>query len=297
MSARRRPSVGPFLLGALAAAGACAAVYWAFVRTPAGQGLDEQALLEAAALFGGWSRTRLAALNYLPAASAVVAAAVLAWTALARRRRSAASVAFAAVLVANAAAYALKHWVFLRPDFGYGVFGENTMPSGHATLTASAAAAVFLVAGPLRRPAVAFAGAGYASVTGLVMLVNQWHLAGDVVDAFFLVSAVMAPAYWLVLRLEPAAPAGPRTEDFRRRWLAHSVRVCLASAAVAAVSLALALVVPEGERRVGSVPQFLAAGAGAIAAAGYACSAAALWLGDARTRRGTAQPRVRRWKA
>ncbi|BCT77319.1 hypothetical protein SCMU_31610 [Sinomonas cyclohexanicum] len=302
MPARRPAPSGPFLLAALIAAAACAAVYWAFVRTAVGQGLDEQALLEAAAMFGGWSRTNLAALNYLPAASAVAAAGVLLWAALARRRRAVSAVALAAALVANAAAYALKHWVFSRPDLGYGVFGENTMPSGHTTLTASAAAVVFLAVGPRWRPAAAFAGATYAAASGLAMLVNQWHLAGDVVDALFLVGAVMCPAYWLVLRLERSGAAGTRLEDAQRRWLTASVRACLIAAAVAAVALALALIVPHADRRVGTVPQFLAAGGAAVVAAAYAGSAGAIWLTGPRTAAaeahlGTPQPRVRRWRA
>lgn len=296
MPARRSLPVGPFLLAAVAAAAACAAVYWAFGRTAVGQGLDEQALLEAAAIFGSWSRTNLAALNYLPAASAVIVTAVVARTALTRSRRPAAAIAVAAALAANAAAYALKHWVFSRPDFGYGVFGENTMPSGHTTLTASALAALFLAAGPRWRPAVAFAGATYASGSGLAMLVNQWHLAADVVDAFFLVGALTCPAYWLVLRLERPAAAGPRLHDAQHRWLALSLRVCLVATAVAAVALALALIVPHGERRVGTVPQFFAGGAAAIVAAGYACSATVLWLTPG-TRSGTPQPPMARWSA
>ncbi|GAB3279178.1 hypothetical protein GCM10027449_19630 [Sinomonas notoginsengisoli] len=282
MPAHRAPAPGPFLLAGLLAAAACAGTYWAFVRTRAGQELDQSALLEAAAMFGSWSRDNLTALNSLPAAAAAIAAAALAHALLVRRRRAAPAIALTAALGANAASYVLKHWALARPDFGFSALGENTLPSGHATLTASAAAAVFLVAPPRWRPAAAFAGATYAAATGLVMLVNHWHLPADVVAAFCLVAAVMAPALWIVLHREGRKVTRAGTEDAERRWLRRSVRASLAAASVTAVSLLLILAVPHAERRAGTVPQVFAAAAGGIVAVGYAGSAAAIRLAAGR---------------
>ncbi|MDQ4488609.1 phosphatase PAP2 family protein [Sinomonas sp. ASV486] len=266
---------GPFLLASLAAAAGFAAVYLVFVRTNAGQNLDERGLLESAAMFGAWSRTTLAFLNGMPAFSVVLAAAALCWAALIRRRWVASAIALVSALAANAATYVLKQYVLDRPDLGHNALGGNSMPSGHATLAASAAAAVYLAVTPRYRPLAAFAGATYAVLAGVVMLVNQWHLAADVVAAFLLVAAIAAPATWLALRTERASGTPPQ---LRIRWERVSLRIALGAAVVAALALMLVLVVPPEGWRVGTVPQFFAAGAAAITASGYACSAAACRL-------------------
>src|SRR6476660_4820664 len=60
---------------------------------------------------------------------------------------------------------------------------------GHTTLTASAAAAVFLMVSPRWRPLAGFLGGSFAVATGVSTLINQWHRPADVVAAFLVVGA------------------------------------------------------------------------------------------------------------
>src|SRR6476660_9933969 len=76
----------------------------------------------------------------------------------------------------------------------------NSLPSGHTTLAASAAAAVFLMVSPRWRPLAGFLGGSFAVATGVSTLINQWHRPADVVAAFFVVGASMLPAGWLIIR-------------------------------------------------------------------------------------------------
>lgn len=289
MDAPRPARPGPFLLASLAALACLLGTYAFFVRTAVGQHIDESALLEAAAMFGARARNGLQFLDFMPVLSVLPAAAALGFAAIARRRWAATFIALTAAATANGAAYVLKHYVLDRPDLGFNAFAVNTMPSGHATLTASSAAAIFLVASPAWRPPAAFAGATYAVFSGIFTIVNQWHLPADVVASFLLVGAVAAPAAWLTLRAESSSPHGGsgRASGSGPRWSSLSLRVAVGAAAVAAVAMVLVAPLPADQRRVGSAASFFWAGAASIAMAGYLGSAAASWL----VSRGSPKPR------
>ncbi|WP_344298991.1 phosphatase PAP2 family protein [Sinomonas flava] len=279
---RRAPrpavGVGPFLLASLAAVAALLCTYLFFVRTTTGQYIDESALVEATELYGAAGKASLRFLDFLPALSVALALGALGYAALVRRRWAASAVALAAALCANLATQLLKNEVLTRPYRGIETYMENSLPSGHTTLAASAAAAVFLVASPRWRPLVAFAGGTYAVATGVSTLVNQWHRPADVVSAFLVVAVFMAPAAWLVLRTGMRWNAWDgfgRHVGSSRLWLALPTAAGLAAAAVAVV--ALVRIAPLAGREV-STTNYFWAGLAFIVISGYLVAVGASWL-------------------
>jgi hypothetical protein len=181
-----------FVLGALACAAALAWTYWAFVRTSTGQFADESAWREANLA----PVPRGAALDFLdrlPFFSVFIAAALVLLVALVRRRWRAAFTALGVVLAANLTTQVLKHLVLDRPDRGVQTLDFNSLPSGHTTLAASAAAAVLLVVSPRWRPFTAAVGGTYSVLAGAATFINLWHRPADVVAAF------LSVGLWTVL--------------------------------------------------------------------------------------------------
>lgn len=277
-AARSRPPLGPFLLASLAAIAGLLGTYLFFVRTTTGQYIDESALVEATELYGAASKASLRFLDYLPLISVGVGAVGLGYAALVRRRWAAAVVALAGVGLANLATQVLKNEILTRPFRGIETFTENSLPSGHTTLAASAAAAVFLVASPRWRPLVAFVGGTYAVGTGIATLVNQWHRPADVVAAFLVVAVVMSPAAWLVLRLGGSWNTwdgfGSHPASWRL-WIALPTLIGLGAAAVAVV--ALVRIAPALGREA-STTNYFWAGSAFIVISGYLVATAASWL-------------------
>jgi hypothetical protein len=281
---RGHPRIGPFLLASLAALAGLLGTYLFFVRTTTGQYIDESAFVEATQLYGAASKASLQFLDFLPALSALVAAAALGYAALVRRRWLASLVALAGAGAANLATQVLKYDVLSRPYRGIETFTENSLPSGHTTLAASAAAAVFLVSSPRWRPLVAFAGGTYAAGTGVATLVNQWHRPADVVAAFLVVAVVMSPAAWLVLR---TGRSWNLWEGFgthlgsSRLWIALPTLAGLGAAAVAVVALVRIAPLPGQEV---STTNYFWAGSAFIVISGYLVATAASWLLTAASR-------------
>lgn len=275
-----RPApLGPFVVAALAALAGVLGTYLFFVRTTTGQYIDESALVEATQLYGGAAaRAALRFLDYLPAISAAVGALALGYAALVRRRWLASVVALAAAVGANLATQVLKSDLLTRPFRGVETIMENSLPSGHTTVAASAAAAVFLVASPRWRPAAAFAGGTYAVGTGVATLVNQWHRPADVVAAFLVVAAFMAPAAWIVLR---TGPTWNTWDGFgshvgsSRLWIALPTLAGLGAAALAVVELVRIAPIPGQEL---STTNYFWAGSAFIVISGYLVATAASWL-------------------
>lgn len=200
------PSRVPFVLGALALAGAVAAVFAFFVGTHIGQVIDEHAFDGAAAWRAPVARAASATLDALPMAVLIVGVLAVAAITLVRRVWLQAVVALAAVAAANASTQLLKNVVFHRPETGVADGLANSLPSGHTTAAASVALAVFLIASPRTRPFVAFIGALFAVATGTATLINQWHRPSDVIAALCVV------AFWgcvagCVLARRPSARA------------------------------------------------------------------------------------------
>ena len=147
-----------FVLATLACVAALAATYFFFVRTTTGQFIDESALVEAVELSGTAGKAATKLLDWLPALSVVIASIVVVFVTIVRRRWSAAGIAIAACLGANVATQILKDLLPVRPYRGIETLELNSLPSGHTTMAASAAAAVFLMVSPRWRPLAGYPG-------------------------------------------------------------------------------------------------------------------------------------------
>ena len=273
-----------FLLATLASMAALAATYYIFVRTTTGQFIDESALVEAVETHGTAGKAATKLLDSLPALSLLISAVVVLFVTVLKRRWTAAGIAVAACVGANVATQVLKAIVPDRPYRGIETLELNSLPSGHTTLAASAAAAVFLVVSPRWRPLAGFLGGSVAVATGVSTLINQWHRPADVVAAFLVVAVFILPAGWLVIR------TGPRWSVWdgygqhwasSRLWLALPLLAGLAAAAVAAFSL-LGVATPG---LAGSTTSYFWAGTALIVIAGYLATVGCVWLFGHATRR------------
>ena len=275
-----------FLLATLACLAALAATYYYFVRTTTGQFIDESALVEAVEIHGTAGKAANKLLDWLPALSVLIASVVVLFVTVMRRRWVAAGIAVAACVGANLATQLIKDLVPVRPYRGIETLELNSLPSGHTTMAASAAAAVFLMVSPRWRPLAGFLGGSFTVATGLSTLINQWHRPADVVAAILVVAAFMLPAGWLIIG------TGPRWNTWdgygehwaaSRLWLALPVLAGLASAGVAGYSL---LKIAPGPGQEGSTTNYFWAGTSLIVIAGYLATVAGIWLfGHAARRR------------
>ncbi|MEO3934299.1 phosphatase PAP2 family protein [Micrococcaceae bacterium Sec7.4] len=281
-----------FLLATVGSMAALAATYYFFVRTTTGQFIDESALVEAVEIHGAAGKAANKLLDWLPALSLLIASIVVVVVTVLKRRWAAAGIAVAACVGANVATQILKDIVPVRPYTGVETLELNSLPSGHTTLAASAAAAVFLMVSPRWRPLAGFLGGSFAVATGVSTLINQWHRPADVVAAFLVVAAFMLPAGWLIIR------KGPRWNVWdgygehwasSRLWLALPALAGLAAAAVAAFSL---LSVAAGSGLESSTTHYFWAGTALIVIAGYLATVGGVWLfGHAARRRSSPAPR------
>lgn len=279
-----------FALATLACLAALAATYFFFVRTTTGQFIDESALVEAIEIHGTAGKAANKLLDWLPAVSVLIAAVVVLFVTIVRRRWTAAGIAVAACVGANVATQVLKDLVPVRPYRGIETLELNSLPSGHTTLAASAAAAAFLVVSPRWRPLAGFLGGSFAVATGVSTLINQWHRPADVVAAFLVVAAFMLPAGWLIIRTGPRWNAWTGYGEHwaaSRLWLALPMLAGLASAAVAGFAL---LRIAPGPGQEGSTTNYFWAGTSLIVIAGYLATVAGVWLfGHAARRRHASQ--------
>ena len=271
-----RPAPGSgflFVLATLACLAGLAATYYYFVQTTTGQFIDESALVEAVNLHGPAGKASTKFLDLLPTISLVMAAVVVLFVTVIRRHWTEAGIAVGACIAANIATQVLKDLLPARPDKGVVTLDLNSLPSGHTTLAASSAAAVFLMASPRWRPMAGFVGGTFAIASGVSTLINQWHRPADVVAAFLLVGAFMIPAGWLILK----RGSWNEWDGFNRHlgsariWLVLPVLLGLASAAVAVYSLIRIAPSPWQE---GSTTNYFWAGISLIVIAGYLATVA-----------------------
>ncbi|MEA5453650.1 phosphatase PAP2 family protein [Sinomonas sp. JGH33] len=275
---------GLFIAAAVASALGVAATYGFFVRTTTGQYIDESALDEAVDVYGRAVKAALGFLDALPTIAVVVGAAGLLYAAVVKRRWFAAAVALSSAAAANLITQVLKAYVFTRPFRGVETLMENSLPSGHTTLAASAAAAVFLVASPSKRPFVAFAGSTFAIASGAATLVNQWHRPADVVAAFLVVGACTAPAGWLIMRVGWRWNAW---QGFGSGWAASRLWLSLPLlAGLGATALAVSVLVRIAPGSgTASTTHYFWAGVSLIVISGYLLCIAATWLFSVAARR------------
>lgn len=260
-------SAAPFVTGALISLAGLVATYMFFVESTTGQFMDESALVQAKVAQRFIGLPAAGVLDFLPATSVVIAALVVLFVTLARRRWKAAGIALAAMAAANLTTQLIKLGLPDRPFVGVQTLSLNSLPSGHSTLAASAAAAVFLVVSPRWRPAAAFVGGSYAVVAGIATLINQWHRPADVVAAFFVV------AFWTCAAALPVMRTGRSWNVWLgsgRHWASRRWWTGLAAlvAIIAAVSTALVLRAVSSHAH-DSIISFFAAGVGLIVVAGY----------------------------
>ena len=192
-----------FLFGALLCAAAVALTYWAFVRTTTGQLADESAWREAEVAMPGTRVPVLEFLDKLPLLSVFIAGAVVLVMTIRRRLLAPAVIALTTFAAANISSQMLKRFVLDRPDRGVITLDFNSLPSGHTTLAASAAAVVFLLASPNWRPAVAVAGGSYAVLAGAATFINLWHRPADVVASLLVVATWTLLGGLVMLRTTP----------------------------------------------------------------------------------------------
>lgn len=272
-----RGTAALFLLATVACVAALAATYFFFVRTTTGQFIDESALVEAVALSGAAGKAATKLLDWLPAISVVFASIVVVFVTILRRRWSAAGIAITACVGANLATQILKDLLPARPYRGVETLELNSLPSGHTTLAASAAAAVFILVSPRWRPLAGYLGGSFAVATGVSTLINQWHRPADVVAAFLVVGAFMLPAGWLVIR---RGRSWNVWEGYNRHWASARLWVVLpvltgvAAAGVAAYAL---LSLGPGGQEISTISYFWA-GTSLIIITGYLATVAGVWL-------------------
>jgi len=283
-----RPAPGSgflFVLATLACIAGLITTYHYFVQTTTGQFIDESALVEAVQIHGPAGKASTKFLDLLPTISLVMAAVVVLFVTVIRKHWTEAGIAVAACIGANIATQVLKDLLPARPDKGVVTLELNSLPSGHTTLAASAAAAVFLMASPRWRPMAGFVGGTFAIASGVSTLINQWHRPADVVAAFLLVGAFMIPAGWLIIRrgMWNAWDGFGAHVGSARIWLSLPVVIGLASAAVAMYSLARIAPSPWQET---STTNYFWAGISLIVIAGYLATVAttALFAFSARRR-------------
>ena len=266
-----------FVLATLACAAALAATYLFFVRTTTGQFIDESALVEAVELSGTAGKAATKLLDWLPALSVLIASIVVVLVTVLRRRWAAAGIAVAACVGANLATQILKDLLPVRPYRGIETLELNSLPSGHTTMAASAAAAVFLMVSPRWRPLAGYLGGTFAVATGISTLINQWHRPADVVAAFLVVGTFMVPAGWLIIRRGSRWNVWAGYNEHwasARVWVVLPVLTGLAAAAVAGFAL---LSIGLGGQEVSTTSYFWA-GTSLIVITGYLATVAGVWL-------------------
>lgn len=219
---RTNRTVNPdrFAAAALGIAVLFTVLYLFFVRTHDGQVVDQLAYDGADY---GWRTVtpftrRL--LDALPAVSGVIGLVLTMVVALVRRSLLSLVVAVGAAAAAAATTQILKYGVLDRPDFGVEGFSDNSFPSGHTTVAAASALAVFLVSSPRARPAVGAWGTAFTVLAGVSTLANQWHRPSDVIAALLVVAfwGCVAGAVLAAIRPGAVSLAASRPPP-RRRWL------------------------------------------------------------------------------
>jgi len=201
----------PFVIVAVVLAVAFVATYLFFVRAYVGQIVDERAFNGAADQHALIHRLSGAFLGNV-AGVAVVGGTALTLLIGAVTRRGKHIVIALAVGGVSVCLTELCKYVFLsRAPTGATDAFNNSFPSGHATVAATAAFAVFLVSTPRWRPLAAVLGGAFAVLTGILAVISQWHRPSDVVAAFLLVGVCgcLGGAVLVRWQVPPAArPAG-----------------------------------------------------------------------------------------
>ncbi|HEX7291886.1 MAG TPA: phosphatase PAP2 family protein, partial [Conexibacter sp.] len=210
LSATRPLRPLPLAALALACAVALAVAYVVFVRTHAGQRIDEAALSgRLASLHARRASSQL--LTTISVGSLALAIAVLAGQALLRRRAALAVVAVAVVVGSLALTEVLKHLVLPRPELVQTPIDHNSFPSGHTTIAFAVGIAAALAAPPRWRRAVAAGALLYGTAIGVATIAAGWHRPSDVAGALLVVTGWAAAVVLVVALVDRDAFVGERS--------------------------------------------------------------------------------------
>ncbi|GAA1824833.1 phosphatase PAP2 family protein [Nesterenkonia flava] len=191
---------------------ACAAlfivIYEYFVRSSSGQLVDTVARLNAEYYDHP--------LPYLDPANPWIAFYIVAPPALVflgitltRQKFVSALIAVGTVIGANLSTQVFKSTLYERPELGdfptawTQDYLDNSLPSGHTTIAASVAVAVFLVGSPRQRPFLGVLAALWGGGWGTYIFIDNWHRPSDMVAAYLVVAIWALIGGWLIMRLEP----------------------------------------------------------------------------------------------
>ncbi len=180
--------VALFSASAIALALAFVGVAFFFVTTRSGQLVDQSAFNGARLGQRTVAPVTLSLLDALPIAGVAIAVVVAIIVVMFRRNFRVLVVGVVAAVLANILTQLVKSVLLIRPDLGVSGYAENSLPSGHTALAASAAMVVFLVSSPRFRPLVGAVGALFTAVVGVATLANQWHRPSDVIASLLIVS-------------------------------------------------------------------------------------------------------------
>ncbi len=185
------------LIGAVLAVASFIGLERTFIESARGQIIDESALLGSTrgkASLEGITQFVVGIVSVRFLIAVVVVAVVVA---LVRKQWGDAARAVVIVAGANLTTQILKEMIE-RPEIGGAWAPGNSLPSGHTTVAASAAAVALLVAPRAARPIVAIIGAIYAAATGIATMSLGWHRPSDVIAAIAVVTA------WTLLVMVPS---------------------------------------------------------------------------------------------
>jgi membrane-associated phospholipid phosphatase len=221
---RSAPTVNPdrFAVGALGTVVVFAVLYVFFVRTHEGQLIDQLSYDGADYSWRTVTPYTRRLLDALPAISGVTGLILTVVIALIRRSPVTVIIALGAAAAAAATTQVLKYGILSRPDLGVEGYADNSFPSGHTTVAAASALAVFLVSPPRARPAVAAWGTAFTVLAGVSTLANQWHRPSDVIAALLVVAfwGCIAGAVLAAVRPPGSVHAtAPRASPGRRWWV------------------------------------------------------------------------------
>ena len=255
-------------------------VYVVFVRTHAGQRIDE------AALHGRLASERAddaasQLLTTIGIGSLALVLVVLAGQALLRRRAALAVVAVVVVVGALTLTEVLKHLVLVRPELVPTPIDHNSFPSGHTTTAFAVGIAATLAAPPRWRRAVAAGALLYGAAIGIATIAAGWHRPSDVAGAMLVVTGWAAAVVLTVALVDRDAfgddrmgePDAARSTWARRPDLEGYVLLA-ALALVAGWVVAVAIV---GGSRVGAI-ELTTLNAAFVAACACIAALAALLL-------------------
>ncbi|WP_081652537.1 phosphatase PAP2 family protein [Nesterenkonia massiliensis] len=195
---------GLWIAGMLLCSALFILLYEYFVRTTSGQILDNVMRITA-----DYFEHPLPPLNpenrwiavYIVAPAAVLFAGIT----LARQKFLSALIAIGTVLAANISTQVLKYGWLDRPDLANNpeYWTANSLPSGHATIAASVAVAVFLVASPRQRPFIGLLAAFWGGGWGAYIFIEAWHRPSDMIAAYLVVAVWGLVGGWLIMRVDP----------------------------------------------------------------------------------------------